>query len=115
MEAATAAGRAGLARAREQISGWGLGAWLLGILLFAGVFAAFNNGATAIPQETRLQVGLAATGLACGLGVAAGLGLESLAALSTALTLGVLLLEAPLRHRLGRGRHRADKGGPAQR
>jgi O-Antigen ligase len=72
MEAATAAGRAGLARAREQISGWGLGAWLLGLLLFAGVFAAFNNGATAIPQETRLQVGLAATGLACGLGVAAG-------------------------------------------
>src|ERR1700730_8329689 len=72
MEAVTVAGRAGFGRAREAISAWGLGAWLLGVLVFAGIFAAFNNGATAIPQESRLQVGIAAAGLVCGLGLCAG-------------------------------------------
>jgi hypothetical protein len=72
MEAVTVAGRPRLARFREAISAWGLGAWLLALLVFAGIFAAFNNGATAIPQESRLQVGIAAIGLVCGLGLAAG-------------------------------------------
>ena len=72
MEAVTVAGRPRLARFRETISAWGLGAWLLALLVFAGVFAAFNNGATAIPQESRLQVGIAAIGLVCGVGLAAG-------------------------------------------
>ncbi len=72
MEAVTVAGRPRLARFREAISAWGLGAWLLALLVFAGIFAAFNNGATAIPQESRLQVGIAAIGLVCGVGIAAG-------------------------------------------
>ncbi len=72
MEAVTLAGRARISRTREAIGGWGLGTWLLAVLVFAGVFAAFNNGATSIPQESRLQVGIAGTGLVCGLGIAAG-------------------------------------------
>jgi hypothetical protein len=72
MEAMTVAGRASWRRAREAIAAWGLGAWLLVLLVFAGIYAAFNNGATAIPQESRLQVGIAATGLVCGVGLAAG-------------------------------------------
>jgi O-Antigen ligase len=72
MEAVTVAGRERLARAREAIAESGLGPWLLGLLVFAGIFAAFNNGATSIPQESRLQVGIAATGLVCGVGLAAG-------------------------------------------
>jgi hypothetical protein len=72
MEAVTVAGRARWARGREAISAWGLGAWLLGLLVFAGIYAAFNNGATAIPQESRLQVGIAGIGVVCGLGLAAG-------------------------------------------
>jgi O-Antigen ligase len=72
MEAVTLAGRAGVSRTREAIAGLGLGGWLLVLLVFAGFFAAFNNGATAIPQESRLQFGIAGIGMACGLGVAAG-------------------------------------------
>jgi hypothetical protein len=68
MEAVTVAGRDRVWRAREAIASWGLGTWLLGLLLFSGLFAAFNNGATAIPEESRLQVGIAATGLVCGIG-----------------------------------------------
>jgi hypothetical protein len=72
VEAVTVAGRDRISRTREAIAAWGLGTWLLVVLIFAGVYAAFNNGATSIPQESRLQVGIAATGLVCGLGVAAG-------------------------------------------
>jgi len=72
MEAVTLAGRDRVWRLREAIAAWGLGTWLLGLLVFAAIFAAFNNGATSIPQESRLQVGVAATGLVCGLGLAAG-------------------------------------------
>src|ERR671937_486874 len=72
MEAVTIAGRARLARTWDAVAAGGLGSWLLGLLVFAGFFAAFNNGATSIPQESRLQVGIAATGLVCGVGFAAG-------------------------------------------
>jgi hypothetical protein len=72
MEAVTLAGRSRPARTRAVIAAWGLGAWLLALLVIAGLYAAFNNGATSIPQESRLQVGVAATGLVCGLGIAAG-------------------------------------------
>lgn len=72
MEAVTLAGRDLVWHAREAIAAWGLGTWLLVVLVFAGLFAAFNNGATSIPQESRLQVGIAATGLVCGIGLAAG-------------------------------------------
>ena len=47
-------GRAGLGKTREAIASWGLGAWLLVALVFAGLFAAFDNGATSIGQESRL-------------------------------------------------------------
>jgi hypothetical protein len=72
MEALTLVGRDRLARTREAIATGGLGAWLLAVLVLAGLFSAFNNGATSIPQESRLQVGIAATGLVCGVGLAAG-------------------------------------------
>jgi hypothetical protein len=72
VEAVTVAGRDRISRTREAIAAQGLGTWLLVVLVLAGVYAAFNNGATSIPQESRLQVGIAATGLVCGLGVAAG-------------------------------------------
>lgn len=72
MEAVTVAGRDRVWRVREAIASWGLGSWLLGLLVLMGLFAAFNNGATAIPQESRLQVGIAATGLICGIGISAG-------------------------------------------
>ncbi len=72
MEAVTLGGRDRVGRVREAIAARGLGTWLLLLLVLAGVYAAFNNGATAIPQETRLQVGIAATGLVCGIGLAAG-------------------------------------------
>src|SRR5206468_5368088 len=72
MEASSFAGRVRIGRAREVIAAQGLGAWLLGLLVLAGIYAAFNNGATSIPQESRLQVGIAATGLLCGVGLAAG-------------------------------------------
>ena len=61
-----------MGRVREAIAAWGLGTWLLLLLVLAGLYAAFNNGATSIPQETRLQVGIAATGLVCGIGLSAG-------------------------------------------
>jgi putative Mg2+ transporter-C (MgtC) family protein len=50
------------------------------------------------------------------IGVAAGLGLDALAVLATLLTLGVLLLEVPLRRTIQRRRRRvvADDGGPDQ-
>jgi hypothetical protein len=72
MEAWSLAGRVRFARTRQAIAARGLGAWLLGLLVFAGIYAAFNNGATSIPQESRLQVGIAATGLVCGVGLSAG-------------------------------------------
>ena len=72
MEAVTVAGRDRVWRAREAVASWGLGTWLLGLLVLSGLFAAFNNGATAIPEESRLQVGIAATGLVCGIGLSAG-------------------------------------------
>ncbi|MGH2981859.1 MAG: hypothetical protein ACRDKV_07450, partial [Solirubrobacterales bacterium] len=94
MEAVTVSGRAGLARTREAIAAWGLGAWLLVLLVFAGLYAAFNNGATSIPQESRLQVGIAATGMLCGLGIAAGAlraGREALAWSGVAMLTGFAL------------------------
>lgn len=97
MEAVTVAGRARLARGWEAISARGLGALLLALLVFAGIYAAFNNGATAIPQESRLQVGIAAIGLVCGLGVAAGAlraGRASLAWFGVALLGGFALWSA---------------------
>ena len=97
MEAVTVAGRPRLARFREAISAWGLGAWLLALLVFAGIFAAFNNGATAIPQESRLQVGIAAIGLVCGVGLAAGAlraGRASLAWFGVAVLAGFALWSA---------------------
>ena len=72
MEAVSVAGRERAARLREAVASLGLGAWLLVALVLAGVYAAFDNGATSIPEESRLQVGIAATGLVCGIGIAAG-------------------------------------------
>jgi hypothetical protein len=89
MEASSFAGRVRIGRAREAIAAQGLGAWLLGLLVLAGLYAAFNNGATSIPQESRLQVGIAATGLLCGLGLAAG---ALRGARATAAWFGVALL-----------------------
>jgi O-antigen ligase/polysaccharide polymerase Wzy-like membrane protein len=97
VEAVTLAGRDRLWRAREAIAAWGLGSWLLALLVFAGLFAAFNNGATSIPQESRLQVGIAATGLVCGVGVAAGalsVGRGALAWAGVALLAGFALWSA---------------------
>lgn len=59
-------------RTFETVSAPGLGPWLLALLVVAGCYAGFANGAIAIPNATRLQVGIAAIGLACGLGIAAG-------------------------------------------
>jgi hypothetical protein len=88
MEAVTLAGRDRLWRAREVVAGLGFGGWLLVILVVAGLYAAFNNGATSIPQESRLQVGVAAIGMACGLGLAAGaLRTASIAAVWTGIAL----------------------------
>jgi hypothetical protein len=72
MEAWTLAGRDRVTRAVETASAPGLGPWLLGLIVLAGGYAAFANGAIAIPNESRLQVGIAAIGLACGLGLATG-------------------------------------------
>jgi hypothetical protein len=72
MEAWTLAGRERLARAAATATAPGLGPWLLALLVLAGGYAAFANGAIAIPNETRLQLGIAAIGLSCGLGLAAG-------------------------------------------
>lgn len=52
------------------------GAALLVALLVAWVFAAFSDGATAAPAETRLQVALAALALAALVGVVASGGLR---------------------------------------
>src|SRR4051794_23589493 len=71
MEAASVSRRGG-ARALETATGVGLGPWLLAALLLAGAYAAFSGGAVAIPAESRLQVLIAATGLVCGIGLAAG-------------------------------------------
>jgi O-Antigen ligase len=97
VEAVTLAGRDRLWRAREAIAAWGLGSWLLALLVFAGLFAAFNDGATSIPQESRLQVGIAATGLLCGVGIAAGglsMGRGALAWSGVALLAGFALWSA---------------------
>jgi len=72
MEAWTLAGRDRFERAVATASAPGLGPWLLALLVLAGGYAAFANGAIAIPSETRLQLGIAAIGLSCGLGLAAG-------------------------------------------
>jgi O-Antigen ligase len=56
----------------ETATGIGMGPWLLVALLVAGGYAAFSGGAIAIPAESRLQVVIAATGLVCCIGLAAG-------------------------------------------
>lgn len=68
----TVAGRSGLDKTREAIASWGLGAWLLVALGAVGLYAAFDNGATSVAQESRLQVAISATGLVCGIGLASG-------------------------------------------
>jgi O-antigen ligase len=98
VEAVTVAGRGGLGKTREAIASWGLGAWLLVALVAAGLYAAFDNGATAVAQEGRLQVGISATGLVCGIGIASGAlragGRETLAWAGVALIAGFGLWSA---------------------
>ncbi len=72
MEALTVARRSRFARVGEAATAWGAGPWLLALLVLAGIFAAFSGGATSMPEESRLQVGIAAAGLVCGVGIAAG-------------------------------------------
>jgi O-antigen ligase len=69
---ATSVPRRSPAPTLETATGIGMGPWLLVALLVAGGYAAFSGGAIVIPAESRLQVLIAATGLVCCLGLAAG-------------------------------------------
>jgi O-Antigen ligase/Tetratricopeptide repeat len=71
MEALTAARRGRFARVAELTAG-GFGPWLLALLALGMAYAAFAGGAIQIPEETRLQVGVAAAGGLAGVGVAVG-------------------------------------------
>lgn len=72
MEALSLRRRGRLARAAQTATAGGLGPWLLGLLVAAVTLAAFGGGAIELPAESRLQVVIAALGLACGVGLAAG-------------------------------------------
>lgn len=50
----------------------GVGGWLLALLLACCAYAAFASGATAVPDESRLQAGIAAALVLAGLGLATG-------------------------------------------
>jgi len=72
MEALSLPRRSRLARAAQTAAAPGVGTWLLGLLVLAVALAAFGGGAIELPVESRLQVAIAALGLTCGVGVAAG-------------------------------------------
>jgi O-antigen ligase len=72
MEALTLARRGRMARVAELARGRSLGAWLLVLLALGVGYAAFAGGAIQIPDETRLQLGIAAAGLLAGIGIAIG-------------------------------------------
>jgi O-Antigen ligase/Tetratricopeptide repeat len=71
MEALTPARRR-LTRVAELTAGRGFGFWMLALLALGVAYAAFAGGAIQIPDETRLQVGIAVTGLVAGTGLAVG-------------------------------------------
>jgi O-Antigen ligase len=72
MEALTPARRSRMARVAELAAGRSLGSWMLVLLALGVAYAAFAGGAIQIPDETRLQVGIAAAGLLAGIGIAIG-------------------------------------------
>ncbi len=79
MEGSTLEGRRGSAAGPAPRGGVaavlaapGAGGWLLALLLACCAYAAFASGATTVPEESRLQAGIAAALVLGGIGAAAG-------------------------------------------
>src|SRR5262249_49150718 len=56
----------------SQLRRPGAAGWLLALVFACIVYAAFASGATSIPEDSRVQVGLAVAVVGAGIGVAAG-------------------------------------------